>query len=53
MKERFLFLKHNPGEIERISRNNLADARQFTVEKQAGKYLELYHAILGHDQNPL
>ena len=53
MKELFLFLKHNPGEIERISRNNLADARQFTVERQAGKYLEVYHAILGHDQSPL
>jgi glycosyltransferase involved in cell wall biosynthesis len=53
MKELFLFLKQNPGEIERISRNNLADARQFTVERQAEKYLEVYHAILGHDQSPL
>jgi glycosyltransferase involved in cell wall biosynthesis len=53
MKELFLFLKHNPGEIERISRNNLADARQFTVERQVEKYLEVYHAILGHDQSTL
>ena len=49
MKELFLFLKHNPGEIERISRNNLADARQFTVDKQAEKYLDLYRNVLSHD----
>lgn len=50
MKERFLYLKHNPGDIERISRNNLADAQQFTVERQAERYLDLYRKVLSHDQ---
>jgi glycosyltransferase involved in cell wall biosynthesis len=53
MKERLLFLKNNPKEISRISRNNLEDVQQFTVEKQAGKYLEVYRNVLSHDQNPL
>lgn len=53
MKERFLYLKRNPGEIERISRNNLADAWQFTVEKQAEKYLDVYRKVLSHDQGHL
>lgn len=49
MKELFLYLKHNPGEIERISCNNLTDVRQFTVEKQAEKYLDVYRNLLRHD----
>jgi glycosyltransferase involved in cell wall biosynthesis len=53
MKERLLFLKDNPEEISRISRNNLEDVQQFTVEKQAKRYLDLYHNVLSHDQNPL
>ena len=53
MKELFLYLKQNPGEIERISRNNLVDAQQFTVEKQAKKYLEVYRNVLSHDQSHL
>jgi len=53
MKERLLFLRDNPGEIERISRNNLADVQQFTVEKQARKYLEVYRNVWRHDQNSL
>jgi glycosyltransferase involved in cell wall biosynthesis len=53
MKELFLYLKQNPEEIERISRNNLADAQQFTVEKQAKKYLEVYRHVLSHDQSHL
>lgn len=53
MKERLLFLKDNPQEINRISRNNLEDVQQFTVEKQAHQYLKLYRNVLGHDQNHL
>ena len=53
MKELFLYLKDNPGDIERISRNNLTDVQQFTVEKQAKKYLDLYRNVLNHDQGPL
>lgn len=53
MKERLLFLKDNPQEINRISRNNLKDVQQFTVEKQADQYLGLYRNVLGHDQNHL
>lgn len=45
MKELFLYLKHNPGEIERMSCNNLADVQQFTVEKQAKKYLDAYRNL--------
>jgi glycosyltransferase involved in cell wall biosynthesis len=47
MKERLLFLKDNPQEINRISRNNLEDVQQFTVEKQANQYLEVYRNCLG------
>ncbi len=53
MKALFLYLMRNPGDIERISRNNLADAQQFTVEKQAKKYLEVYRNALSHDENVL
>jgi len=53
MKERLLFIKDNPQEIGRISRNNLDDVQQFTVEKQAKKYLEVYRNVLSHDQKPL
>jgi len=53
MKERLLFLKDNPHEISRISRNNLEDVQQFTVVKQAEKYLEVYRNVLIHDQNLL
>ena len=53
MKERLLFLKDNPQEINRISRNNLEDVQQFTVEKQANKYLEVYRNVLSHDQGHL
>jgi glycosyltransferase involved in cell wall biosynthesis len=55
MKERLLFLKDNPQAIDRIGRNNLTDVRQFTVEAQADRYLEVYRNVLGHghDPNPL
>lgn len=53
MRELLLYLKNNPAEIERISRNNLADVQQFTVEKQAAKYLDLYRSVLSHDQGHL
>ena len=49
MKEHLLFLKNNPQEIVRISGNNLEDAQQFTVEKQAKKYIDVYRDVLSHD----
>jgi len=50
MKERLLYLKHHPEEIERISRNNLSDVHRFTVERQAEKYLDIYRNVLNYDQ---
>ena len=51
MKERLLYLKRHPEEIERISLNNLTDVQQFTVERQAAKYLDVYRNVLSHDQD--
>jgi glycosyltransferase involved in cell wall biosynthesis len=53
IKERLLFLKDNPQEIIRISRNNLEDVQRFTLEKQANKYVDVYRDVLRHDQNSL
>lgn len=53
IKERLLYLKNNPKEISRMSRNNLEDVQRFTVERQAKQYLEVYRNVLSHDQNPL
>lgn len=49
MKERLLFLRDNPQEISRISRNNLEYIQQFTAEIQAKKYFDLYRDVLKHD----
>lgn len=46
MKEIILYLKNNPKEIERISKNNLKDIHKFTTEKQIPKYLKVYEDIL-------
>ncbi len=46
MKEIILYLKNNPKEIERISKNNLRDIWKFTVEKQAPKYIKVYEEVL-------
>jgi len=46
MKERILYLKNNPKEIERISKNNLKDIRKFTVEKQVPRYAKIYEEVL-------
>jgi glycosyltransferase involved in cell wall biosynthesis len=46
MEELILYLKNNPKEIERISRNNLEDIWKFTAEKQIPKYIKLYEDIL-------
>lgn len=54
MRERLLFLRDNPQVVSRICRNNLEDARRFTVEKQAESYCDLYRRVLSHhDQNDL
>jgi glycosyltransferase involved in cell wall biosynthesis len=49
MKEHLLFLKENPKEINRISRNNIENVQRFTVDKQAKKYIDLYCDVLLHD----
>jgi len=46
MKELILYLKNNPKEIERISKNNLKDIWKFTEEKQINKYVKVYEEIL-------
>tara|TARA_Y100000310_G_scaffold25020_1_gene23969 strand:+ start:1147 stop:2205 length:1059 start_codon:yes stop_codon:yes gene_type:complete len=46
MKKLILYLKNNPKEIERISKNNLKDIHKFTAEKQVPKYLKIYNEVL-------
>ncbi|MFA4953076.1 MAG: glycosyltransferase family 4 protein [Candidatus Pacearchaeota archaeon] len=46
MKELILYLKNNPQEIERISKNNLKDIWKFTAEKQVPKYIKVYKEVL-------
>jgi len=46
MKERILYLKNNPGEIKRISKNNLKDIWKFTAERQVPKYIKIYEEVL-------
>lgn len=46
MKELILYLKNNPKEIERISKNNLKDIWKFTAEKQIPKYIKVYEEVL-------
>jgi len=51
MKEIILYLKNNPKEIERISKNNLKDIHKFTAEKQVPKYIKVYEEILKESKN--
>ncbi|MCF7831364.1 MAG: glycosyltransferase family 4 protein [Candidatus Pacebacteria bacterium] len=46
MREIILYLKNNPKEIERISKNNLEDIWKFTAEEQVPKYIQVYDEIL-------
>jgi glycosyltransferase involved in cell wall biosynthesis len=46
IKEIILYLKNNPKEIERISKNNLKDIWKFTAEKQVPKYIKVYEEVL-------
>ncbi len=46
MKEIILYLKNNPKEIERVSKNNLKDIWKFTADKQIPKYLKVYEEVL-------
>ncbi|VVB77914.1 Glycosyltransferase Gtf1 [uncultured archaeon] len=50
MKELILYLKNNPKEIERISKNNLRDISKFTAEKQASKYIKVYEEVLKENE---
>lgn len=46
MEELILYLKNNPKQIKRISKNNLKDIHQFTAEKQIPKYIDVYNEII-------
>jgi glycosyltransferase involved in cell wall biosynthesis len=46
MKKLILYLKNNPQERDRISKNNLKDIYKFTSEKQIPKYMNIYKEIL-------
>lgn len=46
MKEIILYLKNNPKEVERISKNNLKDIWKFTAERQVSKYIKVYEEVL-------
>ncbi len=46
MKERILYLRNNPKEIEKISKNNLQNIKEFSAERQIGKYFNLYKELI-------
>ncbi|MDD4353776.1 MAG: glycosyltransferase family 4 protein [Candidatus Nanoarchaeia archaeon] len=46
MKEIILYLKNNPKDVERISKNNLKDIWKFTAEKQVPRYIKIYEEVL-------
>jgi|GEM_PF-1774699 len=46
IKELILFLKNNPEENKRISKNNLIDIYNFTAEQQVLKYKDLYKGLI-------
>lgn len=46
IKERILFLKNNPQEIRRISKNNIQDIQKFTTGIQVEKYFNIYNSFL-------
>lgn len=45
IKELILYLKNNPKEIKRISRNNLEDVWKYTTEVQGRKYLKIINHL--------
>lgn len=47
MKELITFLKNNPKEVERISKNNLEDIRKYTAEKIVPRYVQIYESLIG------
>ena len=46
MREKILYLKSHPEEMERISRNNLQDVKRFSTHIQANRYWMIYNEIL-------
>jgi glycosyltransferase involved in cell wall biosynthesis len=50
MKEIILYLKNNPKDVERISKNNLKDICKFTTEKQVPKYIKVYKEVLKENE---
>jgi hypothetical protein len=50
MKEIIIFLKNNPDEIKRISKNNLKDIHKFTSKNQIPKYIKVYNEIINDDK---
>lgn len=49
LKEKLLYLKKNPKEIERISKNNLKDVRKFILKNQIDRYTEIVENIKKDD----
>lgn len=50
MNKILVYLKNNPKEIERISKNNLKDIWKFTAEKQVPKYIKVYEEVLKENE---
>ena len=50
MKEIILYLKNNPKEIERISKNNLEDIWKFIAEKQIPKYIKVFEEMVNKNE---
>ena len=46
MRDLILYLKNNPLEIKKISKNNLKDVRKFILKRQLPKYLRVYEESL-------
>ena len=49
IREILIYLKNNPTEIDRISKNNIQDVKLFTAEKQSQKYYEICKSVLKND----
>ncbi len=45
-KQLILYLKHNPVEVKKISRNNLIDVQAFASSRLAPKYVDVYRRII-------
>lgn len=46
MREQVLYLRNNPKEIERISKNNLKDIQKFAKKDKIAEYVKIYKELL-------